>query len=100
MTAPKSLGAYKECEEYFEQALGTEGIAITLPSPKETTRLAHKMNTYRSLLRKKNKDIYPEGHNLHGMSPYDSYQVTKDPEDPCRLLIREYKTTVVKVERL
>lgn len=101
MTAPKSLSAYRDCEEYFDRALERNGVLITCESPQHATRLQHKLNTYRSMLRRRNKQVYEDpGHPLHGASQFDHFQVAKDPEDPSKIRIQEYKTKVLAVEDL
>lgn len=101
MTAPKSLDAYNDCEEYFERAAKSEkGIAATMASPGLAVKFRQKMNAYRVLLRKKAKEIYPPDHGSYGTSPYDAYELSIDPDNDCRVLIRKYRIAVTKVEDL
>lgn len=101
MTMPKALGAYADCEELFEQALANpRGIGITLETPGAATHLRHKLNTFRVRLRKQSQKVYPPEDPKHGTSPYDALKVTEDKENPCRVLITEHRTNVLKVESL
>lgn len=101
MSMPEALAAYSDCEDHFNQALAApRGIAITLGSAEAATRYAHKLNSYRSKIRKKNRSVYPPDHPSYGTSPFDALQVGKDKDHPERVLIRPYQTPVVGVEPL
>lgn len=101
MTPPKSLGAYTDCEEYFEKAAASEkGIGLTLETPGMALRFRQKMNSYRIVLRKQSKAIYEIGEPKYNTSPYDAYELTIDKENDCRVLIRKYRMSVAKVEEL
>ncbi len=96
-----SADAYKDCEDHFATALNSErGIGLRLSAPGLVTQLAQKLNTYRERLRKDSRKVYPSDDPRHGVSIYDKLQVAKDPDDPCRLLIRPYSIQVQAVEKL
>lgn len=102
MTQPKSIEAYNDCETQFEKALVSEhGIAMTLESPSQAVSFVQKMNTYRTMLRKRSRGIYPDPlHPLHGTSPYDAFKVSIDKQNPSRVLIRKYAIKVLTTEPL
>lgn len=101
MTSPRSLGAYSDCEEYFEKAAASaNGLAVSLEDPGMAVKFRQKMNAYRVLLRKQSKQIRPADDPQYGVSPYDAFELSLDPEDSCRVLIRKYRMRVAKVEEL
>lgn len=101
MSTPKSVDAYKDCEDHFERALASpKGIALVLATNAEATRFVQRANAFRVLLRQRAKQIYPQDHPLYGLSPYDKLKVARDPENDCRILIKSYDQTVVSVEEL
>ena len=101
MTQPKSLDAYRDCEEYFERAAAsTNGIAITLDNPSGAIRFRLKMNSFRVLLRKQSKEVRQPEDPQYGLSPYDSYELSIDKDDPCRVLVRRYNLRIKKLEEL
>lgn len=101
MTQPKSIEAYRDCEEKFEEALNSQyGIAVTLSDAGLAIRFIQKMNAYRTMLRKKNKEIYSPDDPHYNTSPYDAYKVSQDKNDKTRVLIRKYEIKVVKTEPL
>jgi hypothetical protein len=101
MPLPKSADAYREVEDYFDRALkAPKGIAVTVASPGQAVQLAQKLNHYRERLRKDSKKVYDPNHPAYGVSIYDKLQVKKDPDNDCRVIIRTYEITAVKVEEL
>jgi prolyl oligopeptidase PreP (S9A serine peptidase family) len=101
MSQPKSIKAYTDCEKQFELAAASErGIAITFESRGEATRFMQKMNMYRVLLRKQSRQVYEVTDPKYGISPFDHFQLTKDKENDCRVMIKPYNLDVVKVEKL
>jgi len=101
MTQPATKIKNPEMEEYWEKALNSErGIAMTLETPNQAIRRSLELNAFRSSIRKFNASIYPEDHPMHGASRWDKLAVTKDPENPCRILIKEKVVQVVTVEEL
>ncbi len=101
MTAPKSIAAYGDCEEYFEKAASSEkGIAVTVNSPGMAVKFRQKMNAYRVLLRKQSRALHELNDPRHGTCPYDAYELSIDPEDESRVFIRKYQMSAVKVEEL
>lgn len=101
MPQPKATGAYLDCEAHFASALeSSHGIAIVLESPGLATRFKAKMNSYRELLRKKSKSVHDPADERYGTSIYDKFQLTSDPDNPCRVLIRPYHIVVKAVEKL
>lgn len=101
MAQPTALGAYLDCEKHFEAALDSEhGIAVMLETPGLATRFKAKMNSYREKLRKKSKAVYAPTDERYGTSIYDKFQLTSDPANPCRIIIRPYHIVVKAVEKL
>ena len=101
MTAAKSRGSYKDCEDYFERAIeAPRGIAVTFEDKARATAFTHRMNTYRSLCRRDTKVIYPADDPRHGTSMYDPLVISRDPNNPARVLIQRREVTPAKVEEL
>ena len=101
MPPPKAAEAYQDCEEHFARALAApRGIAITVSESGRAIQLMQKLNHYRERLRKESKKVYPSDHPQHNSSIYDKLQVTKDSENPCRVLIKPYVIAVESVEEL
>lgn len=101
MTLPKSLAAYKECEEHFNQAMESpRGIVLTMPDKSAAVRYRLKLNSYRSLLRKRNKEIYPVDAALHNATEFDYLVVRLDKNDECKLRIEPAISVPVTVEQL
>ncbi len=76
MSFSKSTLAYPDIKDYFERAIDTErGIKITCADEKAATMYKHRINYFRVLHRKDNQRVYPEGHPLHGRSPYDVFVI-------------------------
>lgn len=101
MTLPKSIGAYGDCEEHFARAAASErGIAIRLADPQLATRFKQRMNVYRVMLRRQSSKAFPPDDPRYGVSPYDSLQLTTDPNDPDRVLIRPYSLEIQSIEEL
>lgn len=101
MSPPKSLDAYRDCESHFERAIASpRGIAVSVSESGMATKLVMRLNYFRDRIRKRNKAVYPADHPLHGMSPYDGLQVTKDPDNPLRIFLRPYSIATTGVEEL
>lgn len=99
MTMAQNLGAYADCEAYWDKALAaSRGIAITMDSAGQAKRLIQRLNAYRVLLRKRNQEIYPAGDPRWGVSIYDGHRASLDPDNPARVLIRP--STPATVEEL
>lgn len=101
MPAPRSIDAYKDCEDFFNRALGSEkGIGISTGSNGEATHLAQKLNTYRNRLRKDSRKIYPSDDPRAGATAFDKFQIKIDPENPARVLIKLNEITALSVDNL
>lgn len=101
MTMPKSIDAYKECDDIFERALNSpKGFFVIFADERSAIQFRIKMNVYRDKLRKKNRGIYPEDHPQHGTSPYDAYKIAIDPENKCRVTIERYEIKAVTMGEL
>lgn len=72
MTISLSHGSYLDCFEVFERALEDKnGVRVKMPGIDAANFFRMRMNTARSLARKKNKQVYDPGHHMHGASEYD-----------------------------
>ena len=101
MTAAKSRGSYKDCEDYFERAIeAPRGIAVTFEDKARATAFTHRMNTFRSLCRRDTKAVYSPDDPRHGTSMYDPLMISRDPENPARVLIRRREAQPGIVEEL
>lgn len=101
MPLPKSTQAYQDCERHFQSALESDnGIALTLETPGQATRLIQRMNTYRAILRKQSKEVYEPDHAQWGTSPFDAFSLKQDPANLARVLIQNYSQRVLKIETL
>lgn len=102
MTLSTSLETYADCEEYFNQALASaKGIAIDCGSPGQANRMRQRLNTYRKRIREMNLLVYPEGHTLHGKSPWDHMICRTSKDNPNEVQIdKEALIPAVKVREL
>lgn len=72
MPLSKAIGSYEDCRQIFERALAAErGIRITRKDKGSAVQLRHRMNAYRSAMRKESLKIYKEGDPGWNKSPYD-----------------------------
>ena len=77
MTMPDSILAYQDCLELFDRALADQvGIRVRCSSWDEASYLRLRMHKARSLDRRRNKEAYAIGHQMHGGSAYDELLVT------------------------
>lgn len=91
----------KELEDYFARALAAKrGLSITFGSKADATAFRHRMNSYRSRIRKNSKGIYPPADPLYDRTPYDGLTLSIDPDQPNIVLIRSYAPDIKEVKEL
>lgn len=82
MTLPTSLRAYPDCEALWDAALADpSGARGCSGSYESAINMRSRMHYYRNLLRKQNRDLFPEGHPQHGTSVYDHLFVQIFPDE-------------------
>ena len=76
---PFPMAAYEDCLAHFEMALAAEhGLKITCPSHGSAMSLRLRMNKLRHAIREQNSAIYPPGDKRHGVTPFDSLELSID----------------------
>jgi hypothetical protein len=101
MPLPKSIDSYRDCEEFLDKALAKpKGMAFTLETQGQAQRLIQRMNTFRAILRKNSREVYPPESPQHGTSIYDSLKISHDSDKPGRILVQPYSTAILKEEEL
>ena len=64
--------SYQDIHTILDRALtAPNGIKVTLESHGKAIHFRQRVYKYRLIDRNKNSEIYPEGHNMHGVSEYD-----------------------------
>lgn len=72
MTMSSSPLAYKAEYDLMDRALkAAKGVRVPFKTRPEASTYRLKLNNARKLQRKLNKELYTEGHVLHGCSEYD-----------------------------
>jgi hypothetical protein len=103
MSLPQSLGAYRDCAEYFLRATSDpRGIRLCGGAYAICFGLRQRMHYYRNLDRRANATTYPIGHPMHGTSAYDDYilQIIKDVDGQWWLYITPRSGQVLHIEGL
>lgn len=77
MSISTSRGSYRDCYEYYDQALEqSRGIRIQVNSYDYACHLRQRLHMARKIRREDNKEIYPDpSEPMHGASPYDNVVV-------------------------
>lgn len=72
MSASTSRLAYQDAYDILDQAVeNSVGIRVQVPDEGAGFNLRLRLHQARSIVRKENKEIYPEDHKLYGRSIYD-----------------------------
>lgn len=72
-------------EAVFEAALAApkgHRVPVTFPDRQTAIGFRFRCNAWRAAIRKRNRQIYPLGHPMHGASCYDSIMLSLHPTDP------------------
>lgn len=89
MPYASSIHSYPDIRDAFDKALASaKGVRLTFPDEKAAITFKGRANSFRYKDRKENKKIYPEGHAMHGCSPYDP------------LMVKTVEPTVVAILKL
>lgn len=97
----KSILAYGDCRDAMEKALAeVKGIRISFPDHKAATRFLQRCHYLRKLDRETNARLFPEAHELHSQSAYDTLFLRKDKENPCDVLMEIIKPLDVEIKPL
>ena len=83
MPNPATLLAYTDIQDVMDRAMAAQGRGCRVPiGPANDPRhlkaakyFVSRCNSFRKLHRKDSKRLYPEGHSMHGQSPYDQLRV-------------------------
>lgn len=76
MTTSTNLDAYTDCIELFDRAIAsTKGIRLPFTDSGRARHLIVRLNTTRSLIRNKNRQIYAPEDPLYAATPYDTLTV-------------------------
>ncbi len=87
MGAPVSSAAYADCEKLLEKALESpKGLRVDFPTIAQARYFRHRLNTYRSVLRKESKRIYNDTQLGWNSSPYEKFTFRIDVERPAVLI--------------
>ena len=103
MSLPLSLGAYRDCQQYFERATtDPKGIRLCGGDYDTCFALRQRMHYYRNLDRRANTSTYPTDHPMYGTSVYDDYvlQIIKDEDAKWWLYITARSSQILTVEGL
>lgn len=88
MPPSNSRLAMADCFEVFDKALeAPKGIRVRFPDIGAAKNYQMKLMRARAQNREDNLGIYPQGHPLHGRSPYDRLQVSFDYDNGDALLV-------------
>lgn len=72
MTISNSRQSYRDCYEVWEKALkDPSGVRVKQDNEEAAVFFRMRMHQARKLHREDNAKTYPEGHPMHGSSPYD-----------------------------
>lgn len=72
MAMSNSRFSYGDCYDLMDKALAdSKGIRIKFSSSGEAIHFRLRLHTARRIDRKDNLEVYPDGHAMHGKSPYD-----------------------------
>lgn len=79
MPATRSIMAYSDIYEMLDKAVESErGISISAPDKASCIKLRQRVASAISAHRTHMEKIYPQGHALHGVTPYDKLSVIGD----------------------
>jgi hypothetical protein len=72
MVASNSRFSYSDCYELMDKAIADpKGIRIKFATQEEAWHFRIRLHTARRIDRVDNKDLFPQGHPMHGRSAYD-----------------------------
>lgn len=93
MSISTSRGSYRDCYEYYDQALEQDrGIRIQVANYDYACHLRQRLHMARKIRREDNCEIYPEpDHPMHGASPYDHVvvKINTDPDGKTYVLLEK-----------
>jgi hypothetical protein len=82
MALQSQIEAYHDCLGYYERALEKGGIRLkTKGNEGDAKYLQLRLHKARQLHREENARMYPDGHPMHGNSPYDKFSVANPRRD-------------------
>jgi hypothetical protein len=82
MSLPTTLGAYRECQEVFENAArDSAGARVQVADYNAAVGLRTRLHYFRKLDRAANAQTYPADHPQHGQSIYDDFSVSIYPDE-------------------
>lgn len=94
----RSLMSYNDVKEILDKALATpKGVELEFPTRPGAIRWLSRANTFRTLDRKNNEKLYPEGHQMYGCSPYDTLHMLRKEN---KISIRIYTNEEVTITEL
>lgn len=101
MSLPNTRYAFIDCFEVYDRALlDPLGIRIPVRDIDAATTFRMRMHQARKIDREDNKDAYPDGHPMHGRSPFDRLAIRiKNIAGDIYLYIEPY-TTPLGIEPL
>lgn len=106
MSLPKSIIAYKDCQEIYEKAMdsvnaGGQGIRVRQESYGAAVYLRMRMNQARAINRRDNAEIYAPGDPLYMASEWDALIVTiKTADDVHYLYVESNLLDVSNIEEI
>lgn len=78
MPMSENTATYQDVRDILDQAMESErGVRVPCDSENYATHLVMRCNQFRKLDRRENKLTYPEGHIMHGKSPYDVLSISR-----------------------
>lgn len=102
MTIPTNRMSYIDCFEVWDRALeDPKGIRVPFETREAAKHFQMRMHNARAVDRRENRSIYEKGHQMHGQSTYDPYQVIiREGEDGTYFLYLEPRDKHIAIDQI